>query len=52
MSISAFVILPPSPVPLIEVMSIPFSVANFFARGDAFTLPLSDEEDEATEAVV
>jgi hypothetical protein len=40
---SAFIILPPSPEPLMAFISIPFSAANFFASGDAFTLPLFEE---------
>ena len=39
-SISLFIILPLSPVPLINEISIPFSDASFFANGEISTLPL------------
>ena len=38
-SMSFLVILPPSPLPLTLLISMPLSAANFLANGDALILP-------------
>ena len=43
LSISDFMILPPSPEPFTKLRSIPFSFASIFASGDAFILPFSED---------
>ena len=39
LSISRLIILPNSPEPFTEFKLIPFSSANFFAKGEAIILP-------------